>query len=542
MPEYRRDQSVVQSIVSTLKDETQQLLEEEDEKKLAEKYRLIFEQSVMGISFYSPEGRLLNANANMRQICHFDSEEGDAFFSNAILFDVPPFNEVIDRHHVEDFWACSHSVVPERDINDYLEIRLHPINDENGKLAYIGVATRNVSDERDIYLQAKQNDVKIREANIAIQRYEAELRYLMDNCNIRPWRASYERREIYFYQGLSVIERTMSFEEFEPYFIDDEGEIAEEFRNLEALYSKPTFILRRMRPIFGEPDEWLWMQLNTIPEYDENGKLKGTFGIMRNVTDIMKRQELLKHETERANDSGRLKSVFLANMTHEIRTPLNAIVGFSDLLQSMEGSEEKRELIHIIHNNCDMLLRLIDDILLLSNADNNAMELIPADTDAARGFDEICQTLSSRVMEAGLEFRMENPYEVCQTCLDSARIQQVIINFVTNAVKYTQQGYVRLGYRVERRDIDGQPHDGFYLYCEDTGSGIPKDQCERVFERFVKLNDYIQGTGLGLSICKIIVEKCGGQIGVESEVGQGSTFWFWIPAEIKELKEKSIIS
>ena len=189
-----------------------------------------------------------------------------------------------------------------------------------------------------------------------------------------------------------------------------------------------------------------------------------------------------------------------------------------------------------------MLLRLIDDILLLSNADNNAMELIPADTDVARDFDEICQTLSSRVLEAGLEFHTENPYEVCQTCLDSARIQQVIINFVTNAVKYTQQGHVRLGYRVEKRDIDGQQHDGFYLYCEDTGSGIPKDQCERVFERFVKLNDYIQGTGLGLSICKIIVEKCGGQIGVESEVGQGSTFWFWIPAEIKELKEKSIIS
>ena len=105
-------------------------------------------------------------------------------------------------------------------------------------------------------------------------------------------------------------------------------------------------------------------------------------------------------------------------------------------------------------------------------------------------------------------------------------------------MKYTHQGHIRLGFRIEERN--GQ--QGFYAYCEDTGSGIPKDKQAAVFERFVKLNDYIQGTGLGLSICKSIIEKCGGQIGVDSEEGQGSTFWFWIPAEIFEVKEKQIPS
>ena len=221
-------------------------------------------------------------------------------------------------------------------------------------------------------------------------------------------------------------------------------------------------------------------------------------------------------------------------MTHEIRTPLNAIVGFSDLLQAVESPEDKREMIRVIHNNCDMLLRLINDILVLSNVDANAMEIVPQDIDAAVDFENTCQSLAQRVQEPGVEFVKDNPYEVCKTRLDSARINQVITNFVTNAVKYTHQGHIRVGYRVEER----QGQQGFYAYCEDTGSGIPKEQCERVFERFVKLNDYIQGTGLGLSICKAIIEKCGGVIGVDSEVDKGSTFWFWVPATVQELKEK----
>ena len=109
--------------------------------------------------------------------------------------------------------------------------------------------------------------------------------------------------------------------------------------------------------------------------------------------------------------------------------------------------------------------------------------------------------------------------------IDKSRIQQVITNFVTNAVKYTHQGHIRVGYRLEERE----GKQGLYVYCEDTGAGIPDDQLGRVFERFVKLNDYIQGTGLGLSICKAIVDRCNGDIGVESKFGEGSTFWFWIP-------------
>jgi signal transduction histidine kinase len=183
------------------------------------------------------------------------------------------------------------------------------------------------------------------------------------------------------------------------------------------------------------------------------------------------------------------------------------------------------EFIRIIRNNCDMLLRLINDILEASSM-GQALAIEPTEVEFAQVFDDICQTLAQRVQEPGVEFIKDNPYTTYSTIIDKGRVQQVLTNFVTNAVKYTHQGYIKVGYRQETRD----GKDGLYFYCEDTGVGIPQEKQASVFERFVKLNDFVQGTGLGLSICKAIADRCKGEIGVSSEgEGHGSTFWLWIP-------------
>ena len=183
------------------------------------------------------------------------------------------------------------------------------------------------------------------------------------------------------------------------------------------------------------------------------------------------------------------------------------------------------------------------------------MEIKPEDVDFAQVFDDICQTLEQRVQEPGVQFIKDNPYTTFRTHLDKGRIQQVITNFVTNAVKYTHQGHIQVGYRYSEEPtrpegaltqpvgartatvVGGFPADsqkpkamGLYIYCKDSGAGIPKEEQASVFERFVKLNEFVQGTGLGLNICKSIAERCGGSIGVDSEgEGKGSTFWIWIP-------------
>ncbi len=521
------------SVISTLTDESEMREAQREEQMLADKFMLIFEKSIIGMSFYSPDGYLLGTNKIMREICHFDSEVNDEFFSQTRIFDLPPFSELVDREKPEDFWVCYQSIIPERNIHDYLEIRFHPIRNDVGDVIYLSVSARNVTEERKLYLQNTLNDIQLRQANKEIEKYEAELHYLMENCQIQSWRIKLKENVIEFYKDLTTIDKTFTLEQLHAVFFDQEDPFVKSMANPAEVIANPIFWIGQMHPVVSEKyTEPQWVQINSIPEYDENGQLKGSFGIWRNIQGLMHKQELLKRETERANDSGNQKTVFLANMTHEIRTPLNAIVGFSDLLQAMEQPEEKRELIHIIHNNCDMLLRLINDILVLSSVDAMGLELIPEHVDFSKEFDVICQSLAQRVEEPGVEFQKENPLPSLMLHIDNARIQQVITNFVTNAVKNTHQGHIRVGYQIVERTDEGNEGKDLYVYCEDTGSGIPEEAQSRIFERFVKLNDFVQGTGLGLSICKAIIEKCGGKIGVNSEVGKGSTFWFRIPLEM----------
>ena len=535
--EYAPGSSTPTSIISVLVDETEQREHQEEEEELAKRYKKIFEDSIIGLSFYSPEGWLIVANKMMREICHFDSDEGDAFFSKMNLFDMAPFNEVLDRYHPNEYLACSLSVVPEREMYIYLEIGVHPIYDEEGKLIYISVAARDISEERELYMQAKRNDVEIQKVNESIQVYERELRYMMETCGLQVWRISLDRDIIEFYSGLREVQRHFTLKQLQSIFYSQEDEFVRNLDHPAEVISKPLSYMGRMHPMVTQRDvEPQWVQINSIPEYDEHGNLKGAFGVWRNIHQLMQKQEQLKRETERANDSGRMKSVFMANMTHEIRTPLNAIVGFSDVLSLLTTPEERQEMIRLITDNCDMLLRLVNDIQDAASLDvSGSVDIAPTRTDFSKFFDELCEQLQQRLREPTVEFMKENPYPTYITMVDEMRIRQVYTNFVTNAVKYTHQGHIKVGYRKEWREENGESREGLFLFCEDTGDGVPKEVQDKLFERFFKLNDYIQGTGLGLSICKAIANACQGFIGMESEgQGQGSTFWMWIPCnEIK---------
>ena len=535
--EYAPGSSTPTSIISVLVDETEQREHQEEEEELAKRYKKIFEDSIIGLSFYSPEGWLIVANKMMRDICHFDSDEGDSFFSKMNLFDMAPFNEVLDRYHPNEYLACSLSVVPEREMYIYLEIGVHPIYDEEGKLIYISVAARDISEERELYMQAKRNDVEIQKVNESIQVYERELRYMMETCGLQAWRISLDRDIIEFYSGLREVQRHFTLKQLQSIFYSQEDEFVRNLDHPAEVISKPLRYMGRMHPMVTQRDvEPQWVQINSIPEYDEHGNLKGAFGVWRNIHQLMQKQEQLKRETERANDSGRMKSVFMANMTHEIRTPLNAIVGFSDVLPLLTTPEERQEMIRLITDNCDMLLRLVNDIQDAASLDvSGSVDIAPTRTDFSKFFDELCEQLQQRLREPTVEFMKENPYPTYITMVDEMRIRQVYTNFVTNAVKYTHQGHIKVGYRKEWREENGESREGLFLFCEDTGDGVPKEVQDKLFERFFKLNDYIQGTGLGLSICKAIANACQGFIGMESEgQGQGSTFWMWIPCnEIK---------
>ena len=180
-------------------------------------------------------------------------------------------------------------------------------------------------------------------------------------------------------------------------------------------------------------------------------------------------------------------------------------------------------------------MRLINDIFEASSLDVKPLAIVPHRVDFAQEFLVVCQSLEQRVQEPGVKFIAESPADSFVTELDMGRIQQVITNFVTNAVKYTHEGHIRVGWKfipLTSNSSSPNPEKGLYIFCEDTGAGIPKEKQSRVFDRFYKLNDFVQGTGLGLAICKSIAQGCGGQIGLESEgEGKGCTFWIWIPCK-----------
>ena len=519
------------NIIATITDETEVKQKEREVELVSERYKSIFENSIIGMSFYTPDGWLMDANRIMRQICHFDSDTGDAFFSKVNLFDMTPFNEVLDHVHPEDYWACSLSVIPERNMRVYLEISVHPIYDENDKLLYIAVTANDVTEERNMYLNVLDNDARMKKMNEAIKNYEAELRYMLEASKMQTWRISLERETLEFYNGLNTVVRSFNLQQMQKIFVDQENDFVKALSNPSEALKKPLVYVGQMHPMVTQSSTGnQWVQINCIPEFDEQGKLLGAFGVWRNINDLMRKQDQLRKETKRARESGEKKTLFLANMTHEIRTPINAIVGFSEVLSSLTGAEEKKEVIQIIKNNCDMLLRLINDILTASSLESGHMDIRPVEVDFAKTFNELFKSLQPRVQEPGVEFIKDNPYDTLPIKVDVERVSQVITNFLTNAVKYTHQGYIKLGYRMETRTVEGQQREGLYAYCEDTGAGILPESQTKIFDRFFKVDDFVQGTGLGLSICKAFTDACHGDIGVISEgKDKGSVFWMWIP-------------
>ena len=519
------------NIIATINDETEIKQKEREVEQVSERYRSIFENSIIGMSFYTPDGWLMDANRIMRQICNFDSDSGDEFFSKVNLFDMTPFNEVLDHVHPEDYWACSLSVIPERNMRVFLEISVHPIYDEKGKLMYISVTANDVTEERNMYLNVMENDAKMKKMNEAIRNYEAELRYMLEATKMQTWRISLEREVLEFYDGLNTVVRSFDLNQMQKVFVDQENEFVKALSNPSEALKKPLVYVGQMHPMVTQNStENQWVQINCIPEFDEQGKLLGAFGVWRNINDLMGKQDQLRRETQRAKESGQMKSLFLANMTHEIRTPINAIVGFSEVLSALTTAEEKKEIIQIIKNNCDMLLRLINDILTASSLESGHMDIKPVEVDFAKAFNELFESLKPRVQEPGVEFIKDNPYDTLPIKVDVDRVSQVFTNFMTNAVKYTRQGHIKLGYRTETRTVDGKQREGLYAYCEDTGTGISEEAQSKIFERFYKVDDFVQGTGLGLSICKAFTDACHGDNGVISEgKDKGSTFWMWIP-------------
>lgn len=363
----------------------------------------------------------------------------------------------------------------------------------------------------------------------------SKLAMTLDVANIIPWNWNLQEHKILcdVNRPIELSDPSQTVEEeklsvpdtqyFSKILKEDKGRVERAYREL--IEGRTKKVREEYRVVThdknGHRIDWVEAQA-TVEKRDADGKPLTLVGSSLVITQRKKMERELIDARDKAEESNRLKSAFLANMSHEIRTPLNAIVGFSGLLNTTEESLEREEYVKIIENNNELLLQLIGDILDLSKIEAGTLEFVHTNVDLNDLMEETVKAMQMKAASKELNVVFDDRLPECNILTDRNRLNQVLINLLTNAIKFTEKGSVTTGYTLEGNRM-------LRFYVSDTGCGIPAEKQADIFTRFVKLNNFAQGTGLGLSICKTIVDKLGGEIGVESQPDRGSTFWFTIP-------------
>lgn len=258
----------------------------------------------------------------------------------------------------------------------------------------------------------------------------------------------------------------------------------------------------------------------TIVERDADGKPTKIVGTSQRIDERKHLENSLVAARNKAEESDRLKTAFLANMGHEIRTPLNAICGFADLLPVIDNAEDRNQMIAEIQSNNRKLLRIIDGLVSMSKIEAGAKSLMMAKVDLNQLLQQMADTYQPTT---NLPIQVQCPLPELKIESDREKVLEILDHLVQNAVKFTTEGEITLSYEVQGNQVR--------VNVADTGKGVAKADQARIFERFVKLDEYIPGTGLGLSVVESLVKNLGGSVGVDSSLGVGSNFWFVLPLE-----------
>lgn len=372
---------------------------------------------------------------------------------------------------------------------------------------------------------------KLHRARKELTEFSEKMALALEVSNVYPWRWNIDKRNgecqiITRDETGKLVYDSVLIQEDDVFSRIESSDRMRVRKAVDDLISGRAHIMKeeyRTSPVSTGHNNLEWVEATAIVgERDSNGRPISLVGSLQIITSRKKMEEELILAKAHAEESNKLKSAFLANMSHEIRTPLNAIVGFSGIIVNEKDEKRRNKYVDIIEANNELLLRLVSDILDLSKVESGAMEYTHSEFDLNKLMEEMNGTLQLRLdRKKQVVLSYTCGLEKCVIRSERNRLMQLVTNLVTNAIKFTDSGTINLGYELQ--------NDMLRFYVSDTGCGISKDKQKDVFNRFVKLNDFKQGFGLGLTICKSIVNDLGGEIGVESEEGKGSTFWFTIP-------------
>jgi signal transduction histidine kinase len=482
-------------------------------------FRDIYRNIPVGIEFYDGNGVLVDINKKNMDMYGIKRKEdvlGVNLFDNPIMSkewtEMLKKGTPIDFSYKYDFAQVGNFYITDRKDSIDLISKAIPMFDAMGQLVNILVANIDNTETIDAH-----NKIQEFEEFFTLVGDYAKVGYAHFNALTRDGYAiSSWYRNVGEKEGTPLPQIIRIHSHFHP----EDRELILAFFD-QVLKREATHLRHDMR-ILREDGHYTWTRVNVlVRDFRPEDGIIDMVCINYDITELKETEMKLIKARDNAENLDRLKSAFLANMSHEIRTPLNAIVGFSGLLVDTEDKEERSQYMSIVQENTELLLQLISDILDLSKIESGTFEIVKGKVDVNVLCSEIVRSLSMKAPE-GVELRFDDHLPQCIICSDKNRLTQVISNFINNALKFTFSGFISLSYC----EVDGE----FLKFSvRDTGTGIPADKVNTIFDRFVKLNTFVHGTGLGLSICKSIVEQMGGSIGVESKEGEGSCFWFVIP-------------
>ena len=480
----------------------------------------LFDNLPIGVELYDNEGSLVEINRYDMELFGIKEKESVLGIN---LFENPNVNDYIKQKLLSDYWHSSM-------IECSFEILGSYYNSEQreGTMSIYNSVSALCNDEGEInnFLMINVDETQLSELYGQVTEFERTLGIVCNHCKI-----GYCHYDVEDESGFALpqwrknlgeersAELPTIFGQFTHIHDDDRPSLIEQYESLRR--GDLTHFTQVVR-LATTAEAAQWIKINMMLVADSSGASSTRLmSLTYDITPQKAIEKMLIQAREKAETSDQLKSAFLANMSHEIRTPLNAIVGFSQLLADCDEMDERAEYLQIINENSALLIQLISDILDLSKIESGALDFVYSKVNPAQLCREVVQSvIASREMI--VELRCDAPERRITIDADINRLKQVLINFITNSLKFTHQGHVNLSYEM----IDAG-HIKFIV--EDTGAGIPKEKLGSIFNRFTKLNHKVQGTGLGLSICRNIADQMGGELGVASELGRGTTAWFILP-------------
>lgn len=517
----RNEKGEVVKIIGTHKDVTENINKENKIKELLKDHEVMFNNTSIGMQYFDADGYLIKINDAACKILGVGDRQ--AFLdSRPNIFEYPQLKEYLDKDnlHKDNFILYD-------DFDKYDKIQNYGLRNKKGA-HYIETHITPVytADNKLLCIVVNNNDLTERETlRKQVEDYAFRMKYVLKSSGILTWKYNPDTHKRTSLDDNLVIPEDMEWKDLIEYIADEDKQkfmdlfLAMDRRQANSFSTQINFdrFYVDYRPAC--------YSIEGTPFRNKDGKIEYYIGLSINITKLMDIQKQLEHEKEEAQKADKLKSAFIANVSHEIRTPLNSIVGFSDLLQYTNDENDKKTFVDIIKLNNERLLKIIDDVLDLSKIESGTMQLNIEPVDVEAIFKEYHEVFARQVDGSKVKMIFDSANSTCIINTDRVRFTQVLTNFLTNAVKYTSEGYIRMGYECVDK--------GLRLFVEDTGIGIPHEKKDLVFERFEKLDSFVQGTGLGLSICRDIASMFNGNVGVESELGKGSTFWMWIPSECK---------